>query len=64
VEDDSWMREELIDVLQKEGFEAVAMTDFHDIALQIATSAPPSYEMNGSLIDRSLPTQFINFMIC
>ncbi|TPE68865.1 response regulator transcription factor [Halalkalibacterium halodurans] len=58
VEDDSWMREELIDVLQKEGFEAVAMTDFHDIALQIATLAPDLV-----LLDINLPEQS-GFDIC
>ena len=58
VEDDAWMREELMDILQKEGFEAVAITDFHDIALQIATSAPDLV-----LLDINLPEQS-GFEIC
>lgn len=58
VEDDAWMREELMDILQKEGFEAIAITDFHDIALQIATSAPDLV-----LLDINLPEQS-GFEIC
>lgn len=58
VEDDSWMREELMDILQKEGFEAVAITDFHDVVTQIATLAP-----NLVLLDINLPEQS-GFEIC
>ncbi|SMO87947.1 response regulator transcription factor [Melghirimyces algeriensis] len=58
VEDDPLMREELIDILQKEGFETVAITDFHDIALQIATLAPDLV-----ILDINLPEQS-GFEIC
>ncbi|MFM1654710.1 response regulator transcription factor [Brevibacillus sp. B_LB10_24] len=58
VEDDSWMREELMDILQKAGYEAAAITDFHDIALQIATLAPDLV-----LLDINLPEQS-GFDIC
>lgn len=58
VEDDVWMREELIDILQKEGYEAVSITDFHDITLQIAASAPDLV-----LLDINLPEQS-GFEIC
>lgn len=58
VEDDSWMREELMDILQKEGFEAVAITDFHDVVVQIVTLAP-----NLVLLDINLPGQS-GFEIC
>ena len=58
VEDDSLMREELMDILQKAGYEAVAITDFHDISAQIATLAPDLV-----LLDINLPEQS-GFEIC
>ncbi|GIN94751.1 DNA-binding response regulator [Siminovitchia terrae] len=58
VEDDSMMREELMDILQKEGFEVRAIADFHDIVVQIATSAPDLV-----LLDINLPEQS-GFEIC
>lgn len=58
VEDDLLMREELMDILQKEGYEAVAMEDFQDIALQIATLVPDLV-----LLDINLPEQS-GFEIC
>ncbi|RST60707.1 response regulator transcription factor [Siminovitchia terrae] len=58
VEDDSMMREELMDILQKEGFEVRAIADFHDIVAQIATSAPDLV-----LLDINLPEQS-GFEIC
>ncbi|MBM7713412.1 DNA-binding response OmpR family regulator [Bacillus thermophilus] len=58
VEDDLLMREELMDILQKEGVEAVAITDFHDVVAQIATLAP-----NLVLLDINLPGQS-GFEIC
>lgn len=58
VEDDPWMREELTDILQKEGFEAAAITDFHDIVHQIAALAPDLV-----LLDINLPEQS-GFEIC
>lgn len=58
VEDDAWMREELMDILKKEGFEVVAVTDFRDIAPQIATLAPDLV-----LLDINLPEQS-GFDIC
>lgn len=58
VEDDVWMREELIDILQKAGFEVMAITDFHDVVAQIATLAPDLV-----LLDINLPNQS-GFQIC
>ncbi|MCQ4922090.1 response regulator transcription factor [Tissierella carlieri] len=58
VEDDSWMRKELMDILQKEGFEAVAITDFNDVVTQIVTSSPDLV-----LLDINLPNQS-GFEIC
>ncbi|KNF08593.1 signal transduction response regulator [Gottschalkia purinilytica] len=58
VEDDSFMREELMDILQKAGYETVAITDFHDIVAQIATLAPDLV-----LLDINLPEQS-GFEIC
>ncbi|WP_106767115.1 response regulator transcription factor [Paenibacillus faecalis] len=58
VEDDLLMREELMDILQKEGFEAVAITFFHDVVSQIATLAPDLV-----LLDINLPEQS-GFEIC
>ena len=58
VEDDSLMREELIDILQKAGYEVVAIAEFHDIVAQIATLAPDLV-----LLDINLPEQS-GFEIC
>lgn len=58
VEDDSWMREELMDILQKAGYEVTAIADFHDVVAQIATSAPDLV-----LLDINLPEQS-GFEIC
>lgn len=58
VEDDVWMREELMDILRKAGYEVSAVTSFHDIAHQIATLAPDLV-----LLDINLPEQS-GFEIC
>lgn len=58
VEDDSWMREELMDILQKAGYEVIAIADFHDVVAQIATSVPDLV-----LLDINLPEQS-GFEIC
>lgn len=58
VEDDPWMREELVDILQKEGFELMAIANFHDVVAQIATSVPDLV-----LLDINLPEQS-GFEIC
>ncbi|MCR1898611.1 response regulator transcription factor [Irregularibacter muris] len=58
VEDDSLMREELVDILQKAGFEVAAITDFHNIVPQIVTLAPDLV-----LLDINLPEQS-GFEIC
>src|SRR5690625_3435768 len=58
VEDDSLMREELIDILQKAGFEAVAISNFRQTVAQIASLAPDLV-----LLDINLPEQS-GFDIC
>ncbi|GIN63363.1 DNA-binding response regulator [Robertmurraya siralis] len=58
IEDDVWMREELMDILRKAGYEVSAVTSFHDIAHQIATLAPDLV-----LLDINLPEQS-GFEIC
>ena len=58
VEDDAWMREELMDILQKAGYELRAIADFHEIVAQIAASAPDLV-----LLDINLPEQS-GFEIC
>lgn len=58
VEDDPLMREELIDILQKAGYEVAAIADFQDIVAQIATLAPDLV-----LLDINLPGQS-GFEIC
>jgi len=58
VEDDSLMREELKNILQKVGYEAIAIMDFHDVIAQITTSAPDLV-----LLDVNLPEQS-GFEIC
>lgn len=58
VEDDPWMREELMDMLHKEGFEVAVITDFRNIDLQIAALAPDLI-----LLDINLPEQS-GFEIC
>ncbi|MEZ2737726.1 response regulator transcription factor [Aneurinibacillus aneurinilyticus] len=58
VEDDSLMREELMDILQKAGYEVVAIAGFHDIVAQITTLAPDLV-----LLDINLPEQS-GFEIC
>ncbi|TCK89148.1 DNA-binding response OmpR family regulator [Natranaerovirga hydrolytica] len=58
VEDDLLMREELMDILQKAGYEVIAITDLHDIAFQIVSLAP-----NLVLLDINLPEQS-GFEIC
>lgn len=58
VEDDSLMREELIDILQKAGFEAVAISNFRQTVAQIAALAPDLV-----LLDINLPEQS-GFEIC
>ncbi|GAB2546858.1 response regulator [Gracilibacillus alcaliphilus] len=58
VEDDVWMREELVDILQKEGYEVAAIAAFHDTATQVAASAPDLV-----LLDINLPGQS-GFDIC
>lgn len=58
VEDDLLMREELMDILQKAGYEAVAITDFYDVVSQIAILASDLV-----LLDINLPEQS-GFEIC
>ncbi|MCR2043792.1 response regulator transcription factor [Anaerosalibacter massiliensis] len=58
VEDDLLMREELMDILQKAGYEVMAIADFHDVVAQIATWAPDLV-----LLDINLPEQS-GFEIC
>ncbi len=58
VEDDSFMREELMDILQKAGYEVVGITDFHDVVDQIATLPPDLV-----LLDINLPEES-GFEIC
>lgn len=58
VEDDPLMREELMDMLQKVGYEVVAITDFYDVVAQIANLAPDLV-----LLDINLPEQS-GFEIC
>lgn len=58
VEDDPWMREELMDILQKSGYEVIAITDFQNVVEQIATLAPDLV-----LLDINLPKQS-GFEIC
>lgn len=58
VEDDEWMREELFDILQKAGYEVVAITDFHNVVAQIVTLVPDLI-----LLDINLPEQS-GFEIC
>ncbi|WP_440896709.1 response regulator transcription factor [Amphibacillus sp. Q70] len=58
VEDEPLMREELIDILQKAGFEVAAITDFNHIMTHIVTLAPDLV-----LLDINLPEQS-GFEIC
>ena len=58
VEDDSFMREELTDILQKVGYEVKAITDFRDIVPQIVNLVPDLV-----LLDINLPKQ-TGFEIC
>ncbi len=58
VEDDSLLREELMDMLQKAGYEVMAIDDFHDIVPQIVALAPDLV-----LLDINLPEQS-GFEIC
>lgn len=52
VEDDIFLQEELIYMLQKEGFEAVGIAEFSDVVSQIVTLAPDLI-----LLDINLPGQ-------
>ncbi|WMJ81502.1 response regulator transcription factor [Clostridium sp. MB40-C1] len=58
VEDDLFMREELMDVLKKAGYEVTAIADFHDVVAQIATLTPDLV-----LLDINLPEQS-GFEVC
>lgn len=58
VEDDVLMREELVDILQKAGYEVMAIADFHNIVSQMVTLAPDLV-----LLDINLPEQS-GFEIC
>lgn len=58
VEDDGFMREELKDILQKSGYEVIAIVNFHNIIAQIVTLAPDLV-----LLDINLPDQS-GFDIC
>jgi DNA-binding response OmpR family regulator len=58
VEDDPFMREELMDLLNKAGYEALSVTDFHDVAAQIVTLASDLI-----LLDLNLPEQS-GFEVC
>lgn len=59
VEDDGWLQDELVHLLEKEGFTVTAITDFSmDIAAHISTSVPDLV-----LLDINLPHQS-GFEIC
>lgn len=58
VEDDPFMREELIDILQKASYDVIAISVFHNIVQQIVASAPDLV-----LLDINLPEQS-GFDIC
>jgi DNA-binding response OmpR family regulator len=58
VEDDALMREELMDILQKAGYEVTGIVNFRDIITQIATLASDLV-----LLDINLPEQS-GFEIC
>ena len=50
VEDDVYMREELTDLLEKSGYETVALSDFENAVSQIAENSPDLI-----LLDINLP---------
>ncbi|NCU17905.1 response regulator transcription factor [Pallidibacillus pasinlerensis] len=58
VEDDVFLQEELMDILNKAGFEVEAITDFHHIVKEVVTLAPDLV-----LLDINLPVQS-GFEIC
>ncbi|WP_341458673.1 response regulator transcription factor [Clostridium tetanomorphum] len=58
VEDDLLMREELMNVLEKAGYEVALIADFHDMVDQIATLTPDLV-----LLDINLPEQS-GFEVC
>lgn len=58
VEDDSFMREELTDILLKAGFNVIAISDFHDVVTPIVANPPDLV-----LLDINLPGQS-GFDIC
>jgi DNA-binding response OmpR family regulator len=53
VEDDLYMREELADILAKAGYDAVALTDFHDVAAQCAALEPDAIVLDINLPEES-----------
>jgi DNA-binding response OmpR family regulator len=52
------MREELADILSKAGYEALALTDFHDVTAQCAALAP-----DALILDINLPEES-GFELC
>lgn len=58
IEDDPYMREELVDILAKAGLTPWAVTDFHDVSTQIAAQTP-----DAIVLDLNLPEES-GFEIC
>lgn len=58
VEDEQWMRQELQCILEKEGYQVAAVTDFEDTSVQITAISPDLV-----LLDLNLPMES-GFEIC